>query len=194
MFGGTFDPIHNAHLEVARTAAASFALRKILFVPSGTPPHKRGAQASFEDRVRMVERAIAGEPLFEVSTVEQGAGKSYSVLTIERLLAEGYSGLGFLIGADAFAEITTWYRWRDLASMVEFLVVTRPGSGYAVPEGVRVRALPGMHLDVSSSAVRASVAEDLPDIPVPPAVLDWIRERGLYRSQPGKISLSPYSV
>jgi nicotinate-nucleotide adenylyltransferase len=190
VFGGTFDPIHNAHLEVARSAAASFALEKVLFVPAGTPPHKQGALAPYEDRVRMVELACAGEPRFEVSRIEERTGRSYSVDTIERLMAEGLRNPAFLIGADAFAEIRTWHRWQDLAAMVEFLVVTRPGAAYGMPEGVRVRELPGLQLDVSSSAVRAAIEADNEEVPVPSAVRDWIREHGLYRSQPMKISAS----
>ncbi len=191
VFGGTFDPIHNAHLEVARAAAASFSLDRVLFVPAGTPPHKRGTLASYADRVRMVELACVGDRGFEVSRVEEGTGPSYSVQTIERLMALGYRDLAFLIGADAFAEITSWYRWRDLAGMVEFLVVTRPGAEYVVPAGIKMRELPGMWLDVSSSSVRMSFESPDPvaaEIPVPPRVFEWISEHGLYRSQPLKIS------
>ncbi len=193
VFGGTFDPIHNAHLEVARAAAASFSLERVLFVPSGTPPHKQGTLAAYEDRVRMAELACIGEPKFEVSRVEEGTGPSYSIHTIERLMALGYRDLAFLIGADAFAEITSWYRWQDLAGMVEFLVVTRPGAGYLVPAGIRMRELAGVWLDVSSSSVRTAFQStdlDLDDIPVPAAVRGWILDHGLYRSQPLKISAS----
>ena len=193
VFGGTFDPIHNAHLEVARAAAASFSLETVIFVPSGTPPHKHGTLASYDDRVRMVELACAGEPGFEVSRVEQGTGPSYSVQTIQRLSGLGYRDLAFLIGADAFAEITSWYRWQDLAGMVEFLVVTRPGAVYEVPAGIRMRELTGVWLDVSSSTVREAFQSADPhadEVPVPAAVRGWILDHGLYRSQPLKISPS----
>ncbi len=190
VFGGTFDPIHNAHLEVARAAAASFSLERVIFVPAATPPHKRGAMASYEDRVRMVELACAGEPGFEVSRIEEGTGPSYSVQTIERLMERGYRDLSFLIGADAFAEISSWHRWRDLARMVEFLVVTRPGAAYAVPEGLKVRELAGVWLDVSSSSVRSALEEHAADVPVPAVVLEWILAQGLYQSRESKISLS----
>ena len=84
LFGGTFDPIHNAHLEIARAAADRFDLEKILFVPAANPPHKTGsgAVAPYEDRVRMAELACADDPRFEVSRIEARARRrSYSILT-----------------------------------------------------------------------------------------------------------------
>src|SRR5580658_6008447 len=90
LFGGTFDPIHNAHLEIARAAADRFDLPRILFIPAANPPHKpEGVTAPFEDRARMVELACAADPRFEVSRIEEGPGRSYSILTIEKLQAAG---------------------------------------------------------------------------------------------------------
>ena len=92
--------------------------------------------APWEDRVRMVELACAGVSEFEVSRIEQDANPSYSILTLERLLAAGTGPLAFLIGADAFSEIRTWHRWQqDVIRLVEFIVVTRPGSKYDAPHG-----------------------------------------------------------
>jgi nicotinate-nucleotide adenylyltransferase len=183
LFGGTFDPIHNAHLRIARAALERFAPEKVLFVPAANPPHKNlGAQASYGDRVRMVELACAGEPRFEVSRIEEGPERSYSIVTVEKLLAAGFGPLGFLIGADAFAEIGTWRLWRDLVRLVEFVVVARPGAVYAIPEGARVCELTGLDLQESSSGIRARLAEGDRDVPVPDAALGWIREHGLYRS------------
>jgi len=139
--------------------------------------------ASWEDRVRMVELACAGVPEFEVSRIEQDADPSYSVLTIERLLDAGEGPLAFLIGADAFAEIRTWHRWQDLTRLVEFIVVTRPGSGYDAPPGCIVHELAGLDLPVSSSEVREGIVRGETQVPVPQAVLGYIRERGLYQSQ-----------
>jgi nicotinate-nucleotide adenylyltransferase len=184
LFGGTFDPVHNAHIEVAGSALEHFGLTRVLFVPAANPPHKSaGAAAPYEDRVRMLELACAGEPAFEVSRIEEGEARNYSILTIEKLLAAGFGPLSFLIGADAFAEIQTWHRWRDVIRSVEFIVVTRPGARFGIPEGSVVRELNGIELPISSSGIRARIARGDFDVPVPPAVVTYIRDRGLYRSQ-----------
>jgi nicotinate-nucleotide adenylyltransferase len=182
LFGGTFDPIHNAHLEIARAAADRFDLQKILFVPAANPPHKPGgASAPYEDRVRMVELACAGDARFEVSRLEQGEERSYSIVTIEKLLAAGVRPLSFLIGADAFRDITSWHRWRDVVAAVDFIVVTRPGASWDAPPEARVWELSGLDLPVSSSEVRRQVTEGAVDVLVPTAVLEYIHAHGLYR-------------
>jgi nicotinate-nucleotide adenylyltransferase len=184
LFGGTFDPVHNAHLEIARAAARRFGLSEIIFVPAANPPHKsQGAHAPYEDRVRMAELACAGEPLFNVSRIEQGSARSYSILTIEKLEAAGRGPLGFLIGADAFAEIQTWHRWHDVIRHVEFIVVTRPGARYDIPAGALVRELIGLSIPVSSSEIRMRLKEGDNSVPVPAVVLDYIHARGLYQSR-----------
>jgi len=193
LFGGTFDPIHNAHLEIARAAADRFDLTKILFVPAANPPHKPGgAIASYEDRVRMAELACAIDRRFEVSRIEAPVAvlnkdsglRSYSILTIEKFEALGVKPLSFLIGADAFREIRTWHRWKDVVASVEFIVVTRPGANWEIPPGAIVHELAGLDLPVSSSDIRRQVVEGASGIPVPKAVLRYIREHKLYRSQP----------
>jgi nicotinate-nucleotide adenylyltransferase len=190
LFGGTFDPIHNAHIEIARAAADRFDPAKILFIPAAHPPHKAGgATASFEDRVRMAELACAVDPRFEVSRIEAGESRSYSILTIEKLKSRGVAPLCFLIGADAFREIRTWHRWQDVVAAVEFIVVTRPGATWQVPPGAIVHELAGLDLPISSSDVRKHLCAlgqttgDACEVPVPAPVLAYIREHGLYRSQ-----------
>lgn len=185
IFGGTFDPIHNAHLAVAREAAARFDLDRVWFVPAERPPHKAGVtHASYEDRYRMVDLACQGEPKFEPSRLEEGTLHSYSIDTIEKVRARlaASDQLFFVIGADAFAEIETWRRWRDVVAAVEFIVVTRPGHGYAVPAGARVHRLETVDLPVSSSEIRCRLARGDDSVEVPGAVLDYIRAQGLYRA------------
>src|ERR1700691_4507249 len=114
IFGGTFDPIHSAHLVVAREAAEAFALDRVLFIPAANPPHKE-AGAPYEDRFRMVELACAADPRFVPSRLAEDRAVSYSIHTIERLKAPGESLL-FIIGADAFAEIRSWRRWEDVVA------------------------------------------------------------------------------
>lgn len=184
IFGGTFDPIHTAHLRVASEAARQFRLSRVLFVPAARPPHKGGATwARYEDRCRMAELACAGEPLFEVSRLEAGPRTSYSIVTIEKLKAglAPSDELFFLIGADAFAEIRTWHRWQDVIREVVFIVVTRPGHHYATPPGARVSTLETVALPVSSSELRARLAAGEAPAEIPPPVLTYIREHGLYK-------------
>lgn len=183
IFGGTFDPVHNAHLEVARQAARQYALDRVLFVPASHPPHKGGAAvAPYEDRVRMLELACQGEPLFEVSRLEEGEQVSYSIHTIEKVRSQLQPGdeLFFLIGADAFRDIHTWHRWEDVIRLVNFIVVARPGHNYALPAGARVFPLETVVLPISSSDLRARLAAGEQPAELPPAVLAYIREKGLY--------------
>jgi len=180
LFGGTFDPVHTAHLTVAREAAEKFRLDQVWFVPAAHPPHKTAQSgASYEDRCRMVEIACQGDPRFILSTLESGPGKSYSIDTVERVRASGEEPW-FIIGADAFAEITTWHRWEDLVRLTEFIVVTRPGHQYQAPAGARVHRLDTLALPVSSSEIRRQLA--LGQIPpeLPSDVARYIAEKGLY--------------
>jgi len=179
IFGGTFDPIHSAHLVVAHEAAEAFALDRILFIPAGNPPHKE-AGAAYEDRFRMVELACAADPRFEPSRIEAGVEKSYSINTIERLSAPDQQ-LFFIIGADAFADICTWHRWQDVIRSVEFIVVTRPGHVYHAPPGARVHRLDTVALPVSSSEIRNELSHGRTPAALPAAVGGYIHHHHLYR-------------
>jgi nicotinate-nucleotide adenylyltransferase len=183
IFGGTFDPIHQAHLVVARTAADRFTLDRVLFVPASQPPHKWGAtSASYEDRYRMVELACDVDPRFIPSRIEEADAKSYSIQTIEKIQAalQPNDELFFLIGADAFSEIATWHRYEDVIRSVQFIVVTRPGHDYAVPEGGRIHKLDTVDLPVSSSAIRELLAKGRLPTPLSPPVAQYIEDNGLY--------------
>jgi nicotinate-nucleotide adenylyltransferase len=183
IFGGTFDPIHCAHLSVAREAADGFQLHRVLLIPADRPPHKAGATyAPYEDRVRMAELACAGEPRFEVSRLEQGTFRSYSIETIRKVRATlaPADELFFIIGADAFAEIRTWLRWEEVARTVRFIVVSRPRHVYEVPPGVAAERLDSLDLNISSSEIRRALASGERPSAVPAAVLEYIVDHHLY--------------
>jgi nicotinate-nucleotide adenylyltransferase len=185
IFGGTFDPIHTAHLIIARKAADDFELDRVLFVPAAHPPHKAGVtHAPYSDRIRMVELACCDEPKFEASRLEENTARSYSIDTIEKVRS-GFASddeLFFIIGADAFADIRTWHRWQDVARAVSFIVVSRPGHMYEVPAGVKIQRLACLDLPISSSEIRRALARHARPVPVPERVLEYILSHGLYVS------------
>lgn len=183
LFGGTFDPIHCAHLTIAREAQARFGLDRVLFIPAALPPHKANMTSTpYEQRLQMVQLACEPYPSFEPSRLEEGSAFSYTVDTVRkfRTTIETNDELFFLIGADAFDELETWKDWRGLITLVRFVVVTRPGGKYKVPPGACVERLEGLELAVSSSAIRARLAEGLATPELPPAVRSFIETHGLY--------------
>ena len=183
IFGGTFDPIHNAHLTVAREASTQFGLSTVLFVVAANPPHKVGAVvADYENRYRMVELACQGESGFVPSRIEEDEGLSYSIDTIEKVKAVSgeEAQVYFLIGADAFALVQSWYRWNDVVRQAAFIVVTRPGHHYRTPPGCTVHRLNTLVMPVSSSDIRASLAEGKNPPELPASVLEYIQFLGLY--------------
>lgn len=182
ILGGTFDPIHDAHLALARHAAEQFRLDRVLVVPASHPPHKSGVtHAPYEHRVHMAELACAGDPRLEVSRLEQDTA-SYSIDTIARVREqlEPQDQLFFIIGADAFAEIESWRRWREVVRAVDFIVASRPGHHYHIPEGASVERLDTVDLPFSSSSIRDALREGKRPQGVPAEVLKYIRRHGLY--------------
>ncbi len=128
--GGTFNPVHTAHLRVAEEVREVLRLEKVLFVPAGNPPLKKGSGlAPARKRLQMVKLAAAGNPFFEVSDLEcKNAGPSYTVNTLERL-SEMYPGkrFCFITGIDVFMDLHLWWRPERLVELADFAVVSRPG-------------------------------------------------------------------
>lgn len=183
LFGGTFDPIHKAHLRLAKDAVKRFSLDRVLFVPARNPPHKDLASVTpYEDRFRMVEIACAPYATFIASHLEGGSKRSYTIDTIERFRKELRSSdrLFFLIGSDAFDELETWQRWEDVVKLTEFIVVTRPEHEYQIPKDARVHRLDGLSLQVSSSSIRARLAAGKATPELPRGVREYIEARRLY--------------
>ena len=134
LLGGTFNPIHNAHLAIARQAREMLELDRVVMIPSGDPPHKpSNGLASAKDRYEMVRLALASDPHLAISDVEvRRSGKSYSIDTV-RLLQQEYGNetrLHFLIGLDAFLEFETWREPETLLTLCSFVVLSRPGLSF----------------------------------------------------------------
>ena len=183
LFGGTFDPIHTAHLRIAEEACLRVALDRVLFIPAGNPPHKTATELTpFEDRYRMVEIACEPYPGFDPSRAEEGPGQSYTIDTVRRFkqTARPHSKLFFLIGSDAFDEIETWKDWKELLREIEFIVVARPGRSYNVPPGAHIHRLEELELPISSSGIRARITRGKPTPELPEGVRAYIEKRGLY--------------
>ena len=192
VFGGTFDPIHIAHIRIAEEAKLKFKLDRMLLVPAGKPPHK-DAFTPFADRLQMVELACQGHAGLEASPLESGLEQSFTIDTIQRMrrTLNLEDTLFFLIGADAFDDLESWKGWQDLVTLTEFIVVARPESEYRVPKGARVHRLDGLALQVSSSGIRSSLATGEPTPDLDEKVRAFIEKRGLYEAKiPGTTVLS----
>jgi nicotinate-nucleotide adenylyltransferase len=130
LLGGTFDPIHGAHLRLADEALRQFGLEQVIFIPAGRPWHRSPPQAGPEDRLAMVRLAIGKRPEFAVDESEvRTRAPGYTVSTLERL-RNAYGAtrpLVLLLGADAFLGLASWHRWQDVFGLAHIAVASRPG-------------------------------------------------------------------
>lgn len=130
LVGGTFDPFHNGHLDVALAAQRVLQLDKVLLIPARMPPHRHSTHASGPERLAMVRLAIEGQPGLEASTIELDApGPSYTSVTLDRMAKSGVdmTSVVWVAGADAFQQIPTWHDYPDLLNRCHFAAVSRPG-------------------------------------------------------------------
>ena len=197
ILGGTFDPIHCGHLDLARAADAALGLTRVLVVTSNVPPHRAAPVASSYHRFAMVALAVANRPRWQASDVElRSAEPSYTSTTLRHLHDEGYrpDELFFLIGADAFAEIETWRNYPEILDYANFAVVSRPGFPVTdvrrhLPSlADRIVALDAPTADVSATDIRRRIAagESIAGL-VPPAVRQHIEQHGLYKTTSGRM-------
>ncbi|MBM3675094.1 MAG: nicotinate (nicotinamide) nucleotide adenylyltransferase [Actinobacteria bacterium] len=185
ILGGTFDPVHAGHVAAAAEVRAVVGLDRVLLVPAGDPWQKRGTVvASAALRAEMVTRACEGVDGVECSTVEiERVGPSVTADTLEALGGTDRE-LFLVLGADAAANMGTWRRLEDTRPLATVVVMERAGE-HADPPGPnwRWRHVAVPRLDISSSELRARIAAGRPvDGLVPPAVVRFIKDRGLYTS------------
>lgn len=195
VFGGTFNPIHNGHVHLARGYLRALGLDEVLFIPTNVPPHKEaGDVLPPAHRLAMCRLAVQGQPGLAVSDIEiRRAGKSYTVDTL-RALAQEYPGdtLYFLMGADMFLTVNEWNGFDEIARLAVLCTASRHEGEWPGLQaharllerqyGARchIEAIPV--LDVSSTQVREALArgEDARGL-VPPPVADYIAQNGLYK-------------
>ncbi len=185
LLGGTFNPVHLGHLQMAQSAQRLLRLRQVLWVPAHLPPHKSvEGNATAEDRARMVELALAGQAGMSVCRIElERPPPSYTVDTVEALRRRYPKGTewSLLLGFDTAVQLSTWRRIGLLRALVRFAAVPRPGirasdlPTYVIP-------LPVFSADISSTEVRRRVRQGLSlESLVPGPVGRYIEEKGLYR-------------
>jgi len=213
LLGGTFDPVHNGHLQMAEIARGLCHLQEVWFIPASMPPHKnQHAVAGFGHRAEMIQLAIAGRTGFRLSTIEAGLPEpSYTIDTLRYLHANvvqpaAAADFFFIIGADAFLDITSWKSSRSVLEAVHFVVLGRSGCasdevtalidrlGYKPDDPLGGWSHPSFQkkifffcypeisiIDISSSVIRQKIKDDMPvDKFVPSPVLKYIQCHGLY--------------
>ena len=194
IFGGSFNPIHYGHLMICEYIKEEMGLDKVIFIPTGNPPHK-DLEVSAKDRYEMVKTAISPNPDFEISDIETTrVNLSYTVDTI-RKLKKIYKEekLYFLIGLDSLFQLKTWKKIGDLSQEIEFVVALRPG--YIDKEeinreidflrdnfGTRINLIKTPLYEISSTDLRDRIHEGKSlRYLIPKKVLDYIEESGFYK-------------
>ncbi len=186
LLGGTFDPVHNAHLALAQAALEALRLDQVRWIPAGQPWQKTRHVTEAVHREAMVRLTIADEPRFVLDRIEiDRHGPSYTLDTVKALAAaQPHTEWFLIIGADQYASLHTWVNWRELLDRVVLAVANRPGVMPAVhPEVLAFphRAVPLPMLDISSTDVRQRVqtGADIGAL-VPPEVARYIETHRLY--------------
>jgi len=175
ILGGTFDPVHNAHLAIARAALDQLGLERILWMPTGSPKYREPARTPAAHRVAMLKLAIEGEPRYRIDERELAPGHSgYTVDTLKSLGGKPV----LLLGADQYAKFETWHRWQEILQLAGIAVFARPG--WPDCDG-RAQFVPLQPLDISASDIRARAArgQGISGL-VPEAVQRYIERHRLY--------------
>ena len=182
ILGGTFDPVHNAHLAIAGSAMHSLRLEKLLWLPTGSPPYRPAPVAAAAHRVAMLRLALAGEPRYSIDERELAPGASgFTFDTLSSIKRDDpAASLILIMGADQYAQRASWHRWQELTKLCRVAVIERPQSPRPDGEAIHVPMTP---LEISASDIRARIgrAEDVSAL-LPAPVLGYIHQHALYRA------------
>ncbi len=194
VYQGSFNPIHNAHLEAAKYVHDRLGFEKIVFIPAFIPPHKSSKDFNFDNamhRLNMVELAVKEIPYFDVSAVEYTRNKpSYTYDTIVQIkdIVKPEGKINFIIGTDAFIKIESWHKADELKKLINFLLFAREENFDEKPfiglknKGYGYELMNMPYIDISSSLIRERVKQNknICDI-VPLKVEEYIKQNGLYK-------------
>lgn len=210
LFGGTFNPIHLGHLRGAEEIREAFGLREVIFIPAALPPHKEKVSViEANHRMEMVRLATASNPYFSTSEIElKREGKSYTIDTLRYFREKFPNPLFFILGRDAFVEIETWKDFKQLFSLSNFIVMTRPGGqkilsssplpkaliplfqydpkkgGWLHPSGHTLYFKEISYLEISSTKIRELIEKgESVKYLIPSEVERYIKEKRLYQKK-----------
>jgi nicotinate-nucleotide adenylyltransferase len=172
IFGGTFNPIHNAHLQIARTILKRFKPDKIIFIPCNIPYHKKHQKLiRANHRLEMTRLAVQDEPRFKVSDIEiKKGGKTFSITTIKTLKKEYHPATRFyfIIGSDSLIDLPRWYKVKELVRLCKFITIARPGYPFndlikklpfsdEIISEMKQLYQPDLRFDISSTKIRKNI-------------------------------------
>ena len=206
IFGGTFDPVHYGHSLTIAELLNTIPFEKILVIPNSLPPHRENSQASFIHRYKMTSLAFRDIEKTVVDNRENlRTGPSHAIETVKQIIAEeGKTKVILIVGSDSFDGIHSWYKWRELISLVDFLILKRPDMPLSKNKNVQdlispTRFSEDLLLDrkaksifeiemtplrISSSLIRENIAKGKSiDNLINPLVKDYLKKHGLYGSK-----------
>jgi len=205
VFGGTFDPVHNGHVLTISELLEKLPFEKILVIPNFQPPHRESSQVSYKHRYEMASLAFKDIPKTEVDSREYlREGPSYAIKTVKEVMSEEEGArVVMIVGSDSFVDIHSWYKWKELINLVDFVIMKRPdrplskkkkAQNLVSSEWFKKDLFEGSQLNIfeievtplkiSSSSIRENIAKGKKiDHLVNTLVEEYIKEHGLYGTE-----------